>query len=350
MRQEVVDYYVGIELVKQAAQEYNITVTDEAVDEAVSKMKERYTDDAGWQAALDQADTNEERYRESVRVGMIESQLQEQVVGDSQATDEEVLSYAQMYAPTFSGAKRSSHVLFNSSDAGTAQNVLDRINSGELSFEDAARQYSIDTVTATNGGDAGWDLLNSYITDYTNALSGLEPGQTSGLVNSEYGIHIIRCTDLYTAPEEITNLDQLPPEFIDYLRTLALSSSRSVKYSEWLSDYKANADVQINPMPSNAAYAVDMSKYQLSTLENSSEASQSSEGSSSSEPSQQGEAASSSESSPSGEANPPSEEASQDAANPPSEGAPAGEASPQGEEAPAGEANPQGEEAPPSES
>ena len=64
-----------------------------------------------------------------------------------------------MYATAYDGAKRSSHILFNTGDEATAQDVLDRINSGELDFAEAAKEYSQDTGSAENGGDVGWDKL-----------------------------------------------------------------------------------------------------------------------------------------------------------------------------------------------
>lgn len=48
----------------------------------------------------------------------------------------------------------------------------------------------------------GWDKTSSFVQEYTDALSGLEKDQVSGLVTSSYGIHIIKCTDVYNAPKE----------------------------------------------------------------------------------------------------------------------------------------------------
>mgnify|MGYP000674167711 FL=1 len=60
----------------------------------------------------------------------------------------------------FNGAKRSSHILLTAEEgeddaalAARAQELLDQINAGEISFEDAASQYSTDTGSAANGGD-----------------------------------------------------------------------------------------------------------------------------------------------------------------------------------------------------
>ena len=109
-------------------------------------------------------------------------------------SDEDVLSYAQTYISSFDGAKRSSHILFDADDTETAQSVLDQINAGTLDFAEAAKTYSKDS-SAQNGGDVGWDKLNSFVSEYTAGLADLSKGQVSGLVTSSYGIHIIKCTD-----------------------------------------------------------------------------------------------------------------------------------------------------------
>ncbi|WP_283170147.1 peptidylprolyl isomerase [Curtanaerobium respiraculi] len=277
VRQEVIDYYVNKELVKQAAKEKNVEVADSDVDEQVAKMKANYSSDDAWKAALTAAGTTEDLYRDSVQSAMLESALKQAVISSesSDPSDDEVLSSAQSYRNSFNGAKRSSHVLFSSNDEAKAQEVLDQINSGAISFEDAAKQYSTDTGSAEKGGDVGWDVLNSFVTPYRTALQGLDAGQVSGLVTSDYGIHIIKCTEVYNAPDEITSLDQIPSDLADYIRMLLKNSNASTAYQSWFADYKNNANVQTADMPDGLPYAIDMSKYETSASSDSAAASSS---------------------------------------------------------------------------
>ena len=93
----------------------------------------------------------------------------------------------------------------------------------------------------------------------------------SGLVTSQYGIHIIKCTDVFNAPKvvgedgtepvELTSLDQIPVEFLDSVKESLKQQNQSTAVQEWFNEYKENADIQINPMPEGLPYAVDMSKY-----------------------------------------------------------------------------------------
>lgn len=274
VRDEVISYYEDIELTKQAADENGVSVSDDDVDAQVEQMKSNYSDDDAWNNALQQAGTTEDQYRESVRQAMLESALKDKVASDNtDPSDDDLLTYAQQYASAFSGAKKSSQILFSSDDEATAQEVLDKINSGELSFEDAVQQYSTDDASKADGGNVGWDLLNQFVSEYTDALANLSEGQVSGLVKSDYGIHIIKCTEVYTAPDEVTSLDQVPPELVEYLRSMVKSSNEASAYQTWFQDYKNQADIQKNDMPSGLPYDVDMSQYQSDDSSSSSDTS-----------------------------------------------------------------------------
>lgn len=172
-----------------------------------------------------------------------------------------MLESAKTYVSSYDGAKKSSHILFEASDEAQAQEVLDKINAGELDFATAAESYSKDTASAAEGGNVGWDRLSNLVTEYTTALADLNKGDVSGLVTSTYGIHIIQCTDVFEAPEELTSLDQLPTEFQDSIRTMLQSSNQSNAYYTWLEEQRNAADIQINDMPEGLPYYVDMANY-----------------------------------------------------------------------------------------
>lgn len=259
VREEVINYYASQELVKQGAEENGATVDSAKIDETINNMKAKYGTDEEWQSALSSAGTTEEAYRESVELALTEAALKEAVGTAEAPTDEELLEYCAMY----DGARRSSHILFNSDDEATAQEVLDKINSGELDFVDAVKEYSQDSGTAEKDGDVGWDKLTSLITEYTTALGELEKDQVSGLVESQYGWHIIKCTDVFEVPEEgLTSTDQVPSEILESVRTSLISQKESEAFNTWYTEFKESAEIVINDMPSNVPYNIDMSKYQ----------------------------------------------------------------------------------------
>lgn len=276
VRDQVIDYYVENELKKQACDEKGITVERSQVDDEINNMKANYDSDDAWKQALSSAGLTEDQYRESVEAGLLDKALEDAVAGDAAtADDSKVLDMLNTYYTMFNGAKKSSHILFASGDTEKAQEVLDQINAGTLDFAEAAKQYSTDTASAADGGNVGWDAINSFVTDYTDALDGLSVGQVSGLVTSDYGIHIIKCTDEFTCDGKATSLSAYPQEFVDYISNIVKDQSKSTAYSNWFNDYKAQADIQNNDMPENVPYNLDMTKY-----DNSDSSSDNSDGSS----------------------------------------------------------------------
>ena len=273
VREQIINSLVDQELVKQGAADLGVKVDSSEVDTYVQSMKANFDDDDAWKKALEEAGFTEDSYRES-----IESSLLQQGVGThfeeaAQVTDADYLESAKTYASYYDGAKRSSHILFKVEDTtneqamndarAKAQDVLNQINSGALDFAAAAQQYS-DDASKDSGGDVGWDRTSSFVTAYQEALSNLEADQVSGLVETEYGIHIIKCTEVFNAPQEITSLDQIPVDFQETIKSMASSVKANSDYTAWLDGLREKAEININPMPKDVPYNVDMSKYQTS--------------------------------------------------------------------------------------
>ncbi|MFH1538693.1 MAG: peptidylprolyl isomerase, partial [bacterium] len=72
-----------------------------------------------------------------------------------------------------------------------AQDVLTKVKAGEAFFT-LAREFSEDLSTRENGGDRGWSARGTWEKEFENAAFSMAPGQTSDLVKSDSGFHIIR--------------------------------------------------------------------------------------------------------------------------------------------------------------
>lgn len=268
IREQFIDGFISQEIVRQFASECDVNVEDSEVDSYVEKMKSNYSSDEDWQSALSQSGLTEDEYRENIKFSLQYQGLEDHFTTEEPSA-ESMLTYAKMYSSSYDGAKKSSHILFDASDEATAQSVLDQINAGTLDFADAAAQYSKDS-SASDGGNVGWDKLTTFVDEYQDALDALEVGQVSGLVTSDYGIHIIKCTAEFTAPEELTDVNQLPEEFVERIKSMAASAESSQAISDWIDEKREASDVVINDMPENVPYNVDMSKYE--TADESSDA------------------------------------------------------------------------------
>lgn len=262
VREEVVDYYVDQELLRQAAAERGVAVDDAAVDAAVQNVKDGYGSDEAWQEALQKAGTTEEAYRQQTELSLLETALRDSFNADADAdqaavSDEDLLERASSY----NGAKRFSLIVIAPDGENDAQTVLNSINNG-LDFAEAAAQYSADE-SAQNGGDKGWDVLSAPDEECAAALEGLEEGQVSELIETENGVCIVKCTEVFSVPEEgLTATDQVPEALLDAARSQLASPDQSNGYNDWYADFKGKAEIVVNDMPEQVSYNVDLSQYQ----------------------------------------------------------------------------------------
>jgi peptidyl-prolyl cis-trans isomerase D len=79
----------------------------------------------------------------------------------------------------------------------TAADVLNQIRAG-ANFGDLAKKFSEDT-TAQAGGELGWIVHGQTVASFDSTAFSLKPGEVSGLVKTEYGIHILKVEDKQVA-------------------------------------------------------------------------------------------------------------------------------------------------------
>ena len=121
------------------------------------------------------------------------------------------------------------------------------ILAGDLEFEFAATLYSEDPGSAQRGGDLGWATRNSYVPEFAAAAFKLKKDSISGLVETEFGFHIIKlierkgdrihCKHILIKPQPRPENRQRTRDRLDSVRKLILADSISFekaayKYSQ----------------------------------------------------------------------------------------------------------------------
>jgi peptidyl-prolyl cis-trans isomerase D len=123
--------------------------------------------------------------------------------GKPQVSESEIQAYYNAHLADFKVPEevKTRHILISApkgADAATdnaakakAQDVLKQLQSGG-NFADLAKKYSDDPGSKDQGGDLPLMPTSNLDPAYAQAAMALNPGQTSGLVRSQFGYHIIQ--------------------------------------------------------------------------------------------------------------------------------------------------------------
>ena len=119
-------------------------------------------------------------------------------VANVRVTDAEVKEIFDAHPEQFAGEKtvNASHILV--ADEAQANEILAKINAGELSFEDAAKQYSSCPSSAEGGclGDFGHGQM---VPEFDQACFSMAEGEIAGPVQTQFGFHLIKLNKINEA-------------------------------------------------------------------------------------------------------------------------------------------------------
>lgn len=104
--------------------------------------------------------------------------------------------------------RRAAHILIGSEKTdkakakARAEEVLKELQKNPAAFADLAKKNSDDPGSAAKGGDLGFFARGAMVKPFEDAAFSLKEGQTSGLVESDFGYHIIKVTAIRGAKEK----------------------------------------------------------------------------------------------------------------------------------------------------
>jgi parvulin-like peptidyl-prolyl isomerase len=213
LRPKVLDALIQRALIAQEAAKQGVLVNEQQIDDEIAIAQQRSGGDAAYAQWLQSSQLSEQDARDMARHDLLTNALRDRVLST---------------LPKQAEYLRAFHILV--ATEGEAQQVLAKLDGG-AKFGPLARQLSIDPSTAPDEGDLDWFAQGTGTIlwpEVEAAAFSLQPGETSPIVQSPVGFHVIRVTGREMRP----------------LSEADLAALQQAELNRWLDNLLASATVE----------------------------------------------------------------------------------------------------------
>jgi peptidyl-prolyl cis-trans isomerase C len=247
----VLDQLVGYRLLAQESEARKIAVPDADVDARLAEIRSQFPSEQAFAQALAQRRVTLESLRADVRRAIqVDRMIDAEVGGRATVTAEQVNEFYAKNPSQFQQAERvrASHILIRVPDAADAAakeqararaaEILKQVQAGG-DFAALAKEHSQDPGSGPKGGDLGFFGRGQMVGPFEAAAFSLAPGQSSELVESQFGFHIIKVVDKQAA--RTLPLEEVRTQVEQYLQ----GQNRQRDTEVFISALKAKGNVEI---------------------------------------------------------------------------------------------------------
>ena len=237
-------------LLVDAGQKVGLKVDEESITKAINEIKANNgLGEGDLERMLESESKTMEKYKTSIHNQiMISRVVNFEVRKRVTVTNEEVEQYYTQHIKEYwvSEKLKLRHILFLMDDSfpegdklikrEKAQLALKRIRSGAY-FEVIAKEFSED-ISASTGGDLGVLERGKMVPEFEKAAFLLKEGEVSDLVETPYGLHIIKVDKII--PGQTLPLEKVEASIKDHF----MNEKMKVEYREYLEQLKKNAFIE----------------------------------------------------------------------------------------------------------
>jgi peptidyl-prolyl cis-trans isomerase C len=249
MRGEVLEELVNQELVWQTVKEKQLIASPEEVDKALEEVREQFDTEDGLIRRITIDGFTPESYRVHVQKQVSTAKYMQNVSSRATVSREEVHEFYvnnpdKLQVPE---TVRSRHILLTvhpNADENTRKGVRDKMDgiieqlANGADFATLANTYSDDESSA-DGGDLGYFQHGQMVKPFDDAAFALNVGEISGIVETVYGLHVIKLED--RQPRQTVTEEMAFEQIFDYLMQL----KRRQALIDEISRLRRNAEIEI---------------------------------------------------------------------------------------------------------
>lgn len=245
-RDELLETLIDLEILSQAAKAEKVDVTPAEVDAQLSEIKAQFAKPEEFKEALKRAHTTEAALRKDIEKQLRLQKLMEKHVSVTVAP-ETIERYYQDNAERFRHPEevRASHILFRVEPGGDtagprqrAEETLQRLKQG-ADFAAVATELSGNPDSIQNNGDLGFFARDGAPKAISDVAFSLKPGEMSEIVESPFGLHIIKVTE--SRPAGMTPLEEVRPQLQQALE----DQERARQGQAYIDGLKKKAKIEI---------------------------------------------------------------------------------------------------------
>ncbi|MBI4536308.1 MAG: peptidylprolyl isomerase [Ignavibacteriae bacterium] len=207
LKEQVLQSMINEKLIVAKAIEDSVTVTDEEVSQQLDAVLQQRIQQVGSESRLEDLygmplSRIKREFRDEMRKNLLAQKLQQQRFGTTQISRLEVEEFFKTYKDSLGQVPEEvelAHIFvkpkFDEEAKAAArqklQALVDSITAG-AAFSEIAKRHSEDPGSAAQGGDLGFVRRGQFVKEFESAVFALQEGTVSGIVESEFGLHIIQ--------------------------------------------------------------------------------------------------------------------------------------------------------------
>ena len=241
----MLDQLIAYRLLVQESVTRKIAVPDSEIDARTAEIRKQFPSDEVFKQTLEQQQMTEADFRDDVKQGLqITGLIEAEVSARAPVTSEQVNQFYASNSFQQGERVRASHILIGvaeNADAAAkeqarakATEILTEVKAGK-DFAELAKQHSQDPGSAPRGGDLDYFERGQMVGPFEEAAFALATGQTSELVESRFGYHIIKVADHQAA--RTIPLEEVRGRIEEYLK----EQNREKQTQTFIDDLRAKA-------------------------------------------------------------------------------------------------------------
>ena len=229
VKAQILDKMISDEVKYQEAVKKGIKAEESEISDQLEQFKQNIEKDDEIKKFMEENGIDDEFLNVQIEKELMVMKLEQDFKDNFNVEDSSAKEFYEKNKESYRNNQvKASHILIKTVDGSLnplpeeeiakkkeiAQDVLQKAKGG-ADFAELAKEYSEDEGSAPNGGDLGYFKKGVMVPEFENAAFGLEKGQISELVQSQFGYHIIK---VYDKIDETPEFDEVKESIVEQIK------------------------------------------------------------------------------------------------------------------------------------